>query len=72
NESQKMFDEWFALWKQLVVKYNDGYINDVNVDNGRHPKGVGYGDEFFNRVVKERPGYYEVKMKKKKDKKKGR
>jgi len=72
NESKKMFDEWFALWKYLVVKYNDGYINDVTVANGRHPKGVGYGDEFFKRVIKERPGYYDVKMKKKKDKKKGK
>lgn len=70
NESQRMFDEWFKLWKFLVVKYNDGYINDVNEANGRHPKGVGYGNEFFKRVVKERPGYYNVQMKKKDKKKK--
>lgn len=69
-ESQKMHNEWYELWRQLVVKYNDGYINNVNDANGRHPKGVGYGNEFFKRVVKERPGYYDVKMKKKKDVKK--
>lgn len=57
-------NRWRSLWEYLVVKYNDGYINDVNVEGGRHPKGVGYGDEFFRRVVNERPGYYDVKMKK--------
>jgi hypothetical protein len=52
------------------VKYNDGYINDVNVDHGRHPKGVGYGDEFFKQVIKDKPGYYDNKWRKKDIKKK--
>jgi dipeptidase len=65
NQFEITVDSWRELWTNLVVKYNDGYINDTKVEFGRHPKGVGYGDEFLKRVVKERPGYYDVKMKKK-------
>jgi hypothetical protein len=61
NQSEMTVTRWQELWKYLVVKYNDGYINDVNFQNGRHPKGVGYGNDFFKRVVKERPDYYDVK-----------
>lgn len=70
NEAYRMHEEWLDLWKFLAAKYNDGYINNVNDANGRHPKGVGYGNEFFKRVIKERPGYYDVKMKKVDKKKK--
>lgn len=70
SQSQITVDRWRELWEQLVVKYNDGYINDVNVDHGRHPKGVGYGDEFFKQVIKDKPGYYDVKWRKKDKKKK--
>ncbi|MCO5250826.1 MAG: C69 family dipeptidase [Candidatus Kapabacteria bacterium] len=64
SQFEQTVNRWRQLWEYLVVKYNDGYINDVNVEGGRHPKGVGYGDEFFRRAVQERPGYYDVKMKK--------
>ncbi len=53
-------DAWRKLWEHLVVKYNDGYINDVRKAGGRKPKGVSYGDEFLKRVLKDRPGYYDV------------
>lgn len=65
SQVNKTVDTWRDLWKQLVVKYNDGYINDVNVDNGRHPKGVSYGDYYLKKVLEERPGYYDVKWRKK-------
>jgi len=61
QQAENVVDEWRDLWYRLVAKYNDGYINDVHKDHGRHPKGVGYGDEFFKQVIKERPGYYDVK-----------
>ncbi|NLO20081.1 MAG: dipeptidase [Ignavibacteria bacterium] len=61
NQAEMVVSRWQELWKYLVVKYNDGYINDVNVSNGRSPKGVGYGNDFFKKVIKERPGYYDVK-----------
>ncbi len=64
QQAENVVDEWRDLWYKLVAKYNDGYINDVHKDHGRHPKGVGYGDEFFKQVIKERPGYYDVKWRK--------
>jgi hypothetical protein len=68
NTASELHKRWYKLWTELVVKYNDGYINDVNIENGRHPKGVGYG-EFYKKVIEERPGYYDVKWRDKKDKK---
>ncbi len=65
-QSEMVVDRWRLLWKQLVVKYNDGYINDVNVMHGRHPESSGYGDDYYKKVLEERPGYYDVKWKKKK------
>ncbi len=58
-------NEWRSLWQRLTVKYNDGYINDVNVEFGRHPQSSGYGQENLKRYINERPGYYDLKMKKK-------
>ncbi len=65
NEAEAVVDRWQELWKSLVVKYNDGYINDVNVSNGRSPKSSFYGDEYLKHVLKERPGYYDLKWKEK-------
>ena len=56
-------DRWLDLWKFIVVKYNDGYINDVQIKNGRAPKSSGYGDEFYKKAIKERPGYFDVEWK---------
>lgn len=64
SQAEMTVDRWRELWRSLVVKYNDGYINDVNKDNGRSPKGVGYGNEYYKKILKDRPGYYDVKMKK--------
>lgn len=69
TQSENTVRRWRKLWEQLVVKFNDGYVNDVTVDGGRHPKSSYYGQEFYKAVVKERPDYYKetwVKPKKKK------
>ena len=66
NQSENTVSRWRQLWEYLVMKYNDGYINDVNVDHGRHPKGVGYGQSFFKRVIQERPDYFKVRWQEKK------
>lgn len=60
NQSDITVDRWRELWRELVMKYNDGYINDVEVDHGRSPKGVGYGNDFFKRVIADKPGYFNV------------
>ena len=65
SQAEMTVERWRELWKTLVVKYNDGYINDVNIDKGRSPKGVGYGDEYFKRAIKDKPGYYDAKWRKK-------
>ncbi len=61
SQSEQVVDAWRDLWRYITVKYNDGYINDVNKNNGRTPEGVGYGDEFYREIINERPGYYDVR-----------
>ncbi|MCL2039938.1 MAG: C69 family dipeptidase [Bacteroidetes bacterium] len=66
NQSDYTLKCWQELWERLVVKYNDRYINDVNKEGneaGRSPGSAGYGNDFFKQVIKERPGYYEMKWK---------
>ncbi len=70
SQSQLVMKRWKELWEYLVMKYNDGYINDVTKNYGRTPQGVGYGNEFFKQVIKERPGYYDVKWREPETKKK--
>lgn len=65
SQFENSVSRWRKLWEFMVMKYNDGYINDVNVEGGRHPKGVGYGNEFFKKSVESRPDYYDVKWRKK-------
>ena len=65
SQAEMTVDIWRDLWKQLVMKYNDGYINDVNNDGGRHPKSSFYGEEFLKQVLKERPGFYDVEWQEK-------
>ena len=53
-------DRWRKLWEFLVVKYNDYYINDAGINNGRTPKSAYYGNEFYERTVKETKDYYKL------------
>jgi dipeptidase len=61
NEAEMVVNRWQDLWKYLVVKYNDGFINDVTKNNGRSPKGVSYGDYYLKKILEERPGFYDFK-----------
>ncbi len=58
SNSESTVKRWRKLWEFLVMKFNDGYINDVSNEHGRHPKSSYYGQEFMKQVVKERPDYY--------------
>lgn len=60
STAEKTVKRWKELGYYIFARYNDRYINDMN-DNGRHPKGVGYGNDFFKGCVQDKPGYYEVK-----------
>lgn len=64
-QGEETVDRWRELWEFMVVKYNDGYVNDVNEANGRHPKGVGYGDYYYKKVLEERPNFFKVEWKEK-------
>ncbi len=65
NQAEKVVSSWRELWKFITVKYNDGYMNDVNVNNGRSPKGVGYDQDFLKEVIRSKPGYYDVEWRNK-------
>jgi len=65
SQAEMTVETWRDLWKKLVVKYNDGYINDVKVNHGRSPKGVGYGDEYYKKAIEDKPDYYDAKWRKK-------
>jgi len=60
SQVNNVHTRWTELWKYITVKFNDGYINDVNVAGGRKPKSAGYDNEFLKQIIEERPGYYDV------------
>ncbi len=60
NQAEMTVERWRKLWKHLVMKYNDGYVNEYQKGNGRNAKGVFYGDEFYRKVVKDRPDFYRI------------
>jgi dipeptidase len=66
SQVETVHKRWTELWHTLVVKYNDGYINDVTKSHGRAPKSSGYDKEFLKKVVNENPDYYKVEWKEKK------
>jgi dipeptidase len=66
SQVETVHKRWTELWHSLVVKYNDGYINDVKKSRGRAPKSSGYGNEFLKKVVEQNPDYYKVEWKEKK------
>lgn len=65
NQSEMVVRQWRDLWERLVVTYNDGYKNNVMKDNGRHPASLPYDNEFLLRALKARPGYHDIKWRKK-------
>ncbi len=72
TQAEMTVNRWRELWKFMVMKYNDGYINDVKKDNGRHPASS-YYPEWFKRQVLEEKGedYYKLEFKEP-NKKKGK
>jgi len=63
SQSESVHERWKELWKYITTRYNDGYVNDVNINNGRSPKGIGYDNNFLKQVIEDKPGYYNVKWK---------
>jgi dipeptidase len=57
---------WRELLEHLIVKYNDGYVRDVN---GQYPE-VGYPEAWLRRVLKERPEQFKIPVEKPQEKEK--
>ena len=56
---------WRQLAEHLIVKYNDGYVRDIN---GGYPE-VGYPEAWLRRVLRERPEQFKVPVEKAEQKK---
>jgi dipeptidase len=56
---------WRELAEHLIVKYNDGYVRDIN---NQLPE-VGYPEAWLRRVLKERPEQFKVPPEEKPEKK---
>lgn len=63
NNAEHTVQRWRELGFHLFSKYNDRYIRTE--DKLRPwPEGIGYPQEFLEKAVEERPGYYDVKWRK--------
>lgn len=67
NNAEYVVEKWRELGEYIFTKFNDRYVRDPKAEN---PKavGVGYNQETFRKAVQERPGYYEVRWRKKGEK----
>ncbi len=60
NNAERTVERWRELGYYIFSKYNDRYIRTE--DKRRPwPEGVGYPEEFLNRVVEEDPDYYKMR-----------
>ncbi len=57
GQANMVFQRYKDLAEYVFTKYNDGYINDGS-EHGRHPRGVGYGNEWFKYFIKDNPSKY--------------
>lgn len=64
NFAENVVERWKQLGYYLFVKYNDGYIRGTErIEDW--PRGMGYPEDFNRRAVEERPGYFDVRWRKK-------
>ena len=59
------FGNTFILTLELVDLAKEATVKGAKAEydgseEGRHPKGVGYGSEWIQRVLKEQPDYYKI------------
>ncbi len=60
NNVEYTTERWKNLASYLLVKYNDGYKREeMKIDSW--PKSIGYPEDFRQRAIDERPGYYELR-----------
>jgi dipeptidase len=59
TKAEMVVDRWRELGENLIMKYNDGYVKD---STGR-PQGVGYSENWLNKVVQSRPEQFKLPVK---------
>ncbi|MFW5725988.1 MAG: dipeptidase [Bacteroidota bacterium] len=64
NNAEYTVERWRELGYHIFSKYNDRYIRTKDALRP-WPEAVGYPEEFLRQAVEERPGYYDVKWRKK-------
>jgi len=67
DNAEQITERWRELAEHLFVKYNDRYQRkEMRIDSW--PGSIGYPEAFNRRAVEERPGYYDVRWRKKREK----
>ncbi len=59
--AETIVERWRQLGFKLFVKFNDGYTRGTNSIK-EWPKGLDYPEDFKRRIIKERPGFFDAKM----------
>lgn len=67
NNAEYVVEKWRELGEYIFTKYNDRYIRDPKLEKPK-TTGVGYDKATFRKAVEERPGYYDVRWRKKGEK----
>jgi len=61
STAENIVERWRQLGFNLFVKFNDGYIRGTNSIE-EWPTGLGYPEDFKRRIIKERPGFFDARM----------
>lgn len=63
NNAEYTVQRWRELGYHIFSKYNDRYIR-TSEELRPWPKGVGYPEEHYKKLIEERPGFYDVRWRK--------
>ncbi len=66
SNAEYTVQRWRELGYYIFAKYNDRYIRTSD-EFRPWPEGVGYPQDHLRRIVNDRPGYYEVKWREKRE-----
>jgi len=64
NNAEYTVQRWRELGHYIFAKYNDRYIRTSD-EYRPWPNGIGYPKEFLKKAIDEKPGYYDLKWRKK-------
>ena len=64
NNAEYTVQRWRELGYYIFSKYNDRYIR-TSTEHRPWPAGVGYPQDHLKKAIEEKPGYYDVRWRKK-------